>query len=774
MPSASTQYQALYQATVREAASGGSLLMGKLVEAARTALQTREAASRDLRERDALTMSIKHLRSWESELCKRYPLALLAAFDNPAVAKKVAPSAGGGLQFDQLELMDEVQVLTSVALARTQQVTMLAAEVSLAELNTLICSTLGLTAVRPESNPLRPEVYIKALKDVVEQTQVSAATQLDWLGAMSVTLGQELRKLYEHLSGKLRMEGVVAAGYKVVQAPSGGGVGRGVAQDANEPALAQPAQALAGAPDAAARMAPPPAESVRERSADDALLTLDKLRRLLAGELEPEQAPVNRVQNFAEQFARDFESGPHAMDVPATEFDATMPAALEALTEMKQVDRVVQNLEARRAAPAAPTADNSVAGVRQSLRRGAKGMAQALSLEVVTLMVDNIAHDSRLLPPVQELVRSLEPALLRLSLVDPRFFTDKQHPARVLLQEITHRSLAYVTVEAPGFDGFLRHLKLTLEPLVSADIQGAELFVEVLAQLQIAWMQADERKTQGRQEAVEVLKHAEARNLLAEKIAREIDAHPDASRVPAVVIDFLCGPWAQVVAQARIAGGAGSSVADKYQALISALLWSAHPDLARKNVSKLTRLVPLLLNTLRDGLESIRYPATKTSAFLEALMGLHQLAFRGVVPAPTDAAPSTGARARRLEGGDPWVAPEEAQASNFIELPDVPQQPAAADVDVPVDIALGDLPLGSWVELLVNDQWVRTQLTWASPHGTLFLFTSVFGTTQSMTRRSRDKLVEAGKLRVISGQVVEGALNAVAQIAMRNSVDTSL
>jgi hypothetical protein len=83
----------------------------------------------------------------------------------------------------------------------------------------------------------------------------------------------------------------------------------------------------------------------------------------------------------------------------------------------------------------------------------------------------------------------------------------------------------------------------------------------------------------------------------------------------------------------------------------------------------------------------------------------------------------------------------------------------------------GDLPLGTWVELLTGEQWVRTQLTWASPHATLFLFTSAYGTTQSMTRRSRDRLVQAGRLRMISTQaVMDVALNAVAQEAMRNSV----
>ena len=125
---------------------------------------------------------------------------------------------------------------------------------------------------------------------------------------------------------------------------------------------------------------------------------------------------------------------------------------------------------------------------------------------------------------------------------------------------------------------------------------------------------------------------------------------------------------------------------------------------------------------------------------------------------------------------DPWVAPEEARASNFVQIqeadePDKSLESASSSDVMPDD----DLPLGSWVELLVDGNWVRTQLTWASPHGTLYLFTSAVGTSQSMTRRSRDRLVAAGNLRVISGApVVDGALNAVAQIALRNSMDISL
>jgi hypothetical protein len=271
--------------------------------------------------------------------------------------------------------------------------------------------------------------------------------------------------------------------------------------------------------------------------------------------------------------------------------------------------------------PTAPGGDTSIEAIRAHLRSQADGLAQTLSLEVVSLMVDNIAHDERLLVPVQQLIRRMEPALLLLALADPRLFTNKLHPARVLVQEVANHSLAYASVEATGCAEFVDGVARAIAPLEHDAIEDAEPFEKVLHQLQGEWKQAERASARSREEAMQALQQAEQRNLLAEKIAREVASHPDAARVPAVVMDFLCGPWAQVVAQARIGGATAEGAADKYQALSSALLWSTDPELTRKNIAKLTRLVPLLLGNLREGLETIRYPATRTSVFLEALMG---------------------------------------------------------------------------------------------------------------------------------------------------------
>jgi hypothetical protein len=309
--------------------------MGKLVAAARTNLHTREAACRHLRERDALAQSAKQLRDWESKLCERYPKALLDAFANPEATKKVGMQSMADVAFDELELMDEVQVhqrhagthpAGRPAGGRSQ----------LAELNTLICSTLGLGAVNAERNPLRPQIYISALQAVVEQTQLPPATQLEWLGAMSTTLGQELRKCTA--VAPLRAQGVCSGLCGAVD-PSG---------RASVAVWLRPVQrSLSGSTQA---VAPSPARAgclsrarvwswIRATSewahgapADDTLLTLDKLRRLLAGELE-EPVALSAKERFAQQFARQFEMGDEPGDAPPTDFDATVPAALEALKE---------------------------------------------------------------------------------------------------------------------------------------------------------------------------------------------------------------------------------------------------------------------------------------------------------------------------------------------------------------------------------------------------------------------------------------------------------
>lgn len=649
-----------YQHIVRDVLAQARPLMERVAEATRMSLLTRQDQARTPGEHNAMHEARQQLSRLTSVMGERYPDALRKALDQEAAQNEEKPTRSlFTVHFDDLELMDEAQINDSVERARARQVLISAVEGPLADLDALVCAALGLARVQPEHNPLRPEVFLQALQTVVSQMQVTPQVRHDWMGPMAQALGTELRGLYLAQIDRFKLSGVQPVGYAMRQAdgqvvyvaPTEGGASPGFAAD-NDLSTAE--------------------------GHADSLLTLDRLRRLLLGEFSENPAPTSAPtptpsphsdESFADQFAREFDN-PNQLppiDPPATDFAATVPAAFEALQAMNQVGHMMERLGGQRthaSGGAGGTADGSPAATP---RKHSGGLGEALSMEVVALMVDNIARDGRLLWPVQQFIRALEPALIQLAVADPRFFSHKEHPARRLLQDITDRSLAFNSPEAPGFQSFMRSLMNIAGPLATATIDGPDDFEHVLQQLHARWAEKDQQRKQERQRAIEALQHAEKRHLLAARISRDLSLRPDFGKVPDEISRFLLGPWSQVMAQARLTDTTRSADPSRYEELVDALIWSTQPALTRANTGQLARLLPKLLPKLREGLASIDYPVARTEAVFELLMELHRQAFKpgprvATKPAAPPPEPQAVAQPAPLEDDDPWVAPSEARS----------------------------------------------------------------------------------------------------------------
>ena len=122
-----------------------------------------------------------------------------------------------------------------------------------------------------------------------------------------------------------------------------------------------------------------------------------------------------------------------------------------------------------------------------------------------------------------------------------------------------------------------------------------------------------------------------------------------------------------------------------------------------------------------------------------------------------------------------WMGEEEAAESGFLaddqpspDMPDLEEVPNPEDQQA---WSVQSLNTGSWVDLALGGVWVRAQLTWASPHRTLFMFISGGGMAHSMSKRTMDRLRGLGLIRLVSdGRVMDNALDAVAQAALRNDM----
>ncbi|MBC5765934.1 DUF1631 family protein [Ramlibacter albus] len=691
-------HQALYRACMKEAAAQGRSLMQRMLRRAAFEMPRIAEASRDVVERNLLAEAARLLVHHQGLLFEAFPQALLQEFAHALAGDH--RKAGGGVSFDTLEMMADDQVQESVEVVRTQQVVQAAVARQLDELNALMCVVQGHGTVQPHRNPLRPEVYVRALRSVTRQSPVPPSARRRWMLHLGEALGVELAGCYSELCALLRTQGVMPGN-------------------------------VAAAPSAAAGAGADP----------NTLLNVRELRRLLAGEFDPATPPPGA-----------------AAHIPQADFNLTMPAAFEALQEMRQVDQVMQRLRQRQAAQ--PQADGGVASLREGLRNEARTAGQQLGFEVVTLMVDNIAADARLLPPVQAAVRKLEPALLRLALVDPRFFSDKNHPARRLLQEMTQRSLAWTSVDAPGFREFVEPLLEAVGALLDARA-GAEPFEIALNSLNEVWGDSKGSDSGHRERAVRALLRAEQRNLVAERIVQQMRQRTDVAHAPLFVRQFVTGPWAQVIAQARLGDASGEQDPEGYVALVGDLA------LAATNRTRAARMLPAIAAKVRQGLTTIGFPAAQAEQFLAQLAD---------VPGLQEAE----AAQREETGVETWLAPAEAQQSNFLALQSVPQALGAVTQPGFIDTAPGaaetaltehGLLPGAWVDMFIGGAWGRWQLTWTSPHNTLFMFTHSSGRSQSMARRLVQKMLIAGALKLVSAQgVVDGALDAVADKALRNSL----
>jgi hypothetical protein len=768
---------------VHEAVAQSPALIVSLVDTAVVMFRARESAATDMRERIAQADHADALQRELATLKQRFPIALQAALHTalrPEAVRAPQPAVAGAnaLRFDHLELMDDHQMQGRIQAARMQQAATMKCERELGELDALVSSARGLPSIQADRNPFRPPTFSQALTEALAQTTATAEQQLEWLQVLGAHLGEALRKIYQVLIDLLRSQKVPAATYQMAAGAARSSVGAGAQHSA--------------------------ANGTVRRKAPAPQLTMNQLRGVLSGSVAP--AAATAAQHSASDPALQ------AVD------DGEVLDDLDALQAVMQQMGVATNVHARglAAQEAARLGPQAATDVQNPVDtpEPTPSTAQASTLpdddtiepnvahDVVRLLIDNLCNDQRLLPRVVAWVGALEAPLLALVTVDNQFFTDKNHPARRLIDHVTERSLGFASEDAEGFEAFFDPVERASVMLRPHAMPNAQPFVQAWAEMEQAWADQRTQALKLQQElAVQALLEVEQRNLLADKIALELTRRDDCRLAPIFVKQFLAGPWAQVLARARLSP-ALVVPAQQYMQVLDDLLWSVWPDHAQRNKPRLLRTIPAMLATLRAGLASVGSPEAANEAFFNQLMALHAAALKVVtgprteaLPVPS-AAPATAheaaAQEAALRDDDPmWLAPQEAKNSGFMHDSDaLPPSTLPADWDgqhgatVPQSLepqhdnetvdehtpVIEPPALNSWVELASEGQWVRAQLTWASPHGTLFMFTGAAGKPYSMTRRALDKMQARQTMRVIADSgLLGGAFDAVAQTALRNS-----
>ncbi len=812
-------------------------------------LQLAETQSMKVAERDEFGLAWRELLKHKDDWCARYPADLLKAFSSarpvaqdPRAVPRPAAAARPGADAGLFSLVDNAEVEEGIESSRLLQQILPAVSQPLAELDALMSSAQGLVNVNAEFNPVRPQVYAQTLREMMATAAADPAIHTLWVKHMAEPLGRELRRVYEKLINLLELAQVRAASYRVLPTPATVRASRPAPPGgAGAPLAPKPGGTASPSPVGIGYVSDEPVARVPSQYADlsnhdvkDALFqdflvrggsqtghgltpsyyaTIEEELRALKATPDSAPAPLQaraQPQRSSDE-GHDYQgtrSDPTRPLLPAGEVDAEEDHDVDTPESASRIIDVLSQLSSQVWGVYGRARERAL--VRTQLKKQATHVGQVLGMEVVRKLVNQVAQDPRLLLPVREAIVALEPSLLRLAMIDSRFFSDENHPGRRLMERVAQRSFKYNSEGSPGFQAFFSSVTEAFNALNALEISDARPFGEALGDLQAIWDAQDREEKSQRSNMRQTMQLAEERQSQADQIAFDMSMRADLDHVPGVVLDFLFGPWALVMAHARLTDTRRQIDPGGYGSLVSDLLWSVKPQVTLKRPAQLIEMIPRMLAKLHEGLASLGQDPRETEAFFSTMEKLHRpvLKLRRVRSrrdavesdaAPLDVAladapdmagllPATPEQRKAKAAGQPWLAPQELDDAGFEETlpsgpaelgddsdPDISVLPVADEADseaptetdaVSAEQLLGGLREGSWVDLHSKRRWLRAQLIWASNRGTLFMFVSHGGQPHSMTKRSCEKLIRQGLLRPVQTHgVVAQALDQLVREA---------
>jgi hypothetical protein len=781
-------------------------LLERLADDAIAGLQQAEKQGRDARERELLARAWWTLMQQRGPLAQQFPHRLEQAFHH-ADAEGQTSTLARLSDSSLLSLVDDSEINESLESARLIQSLMPVVEQSLSMVDARMSSLIGLETVHAEKNPLRPSVFVRTLRDLMAERESDAQIRNLWLQRMATPLGKALCQLYEQVARMLQEANVQEAGYRVrlvADTPSSQLSPLSTRSWLDDGSASAGEGQRGASADADGRTGEPLSLRMGDLAREHSPLQHEVMQAFLGDRQGGFDQPLDNA--FYEQVRRELTRVDAFARLPLQEPQELEREHLQR-RELPVVDRPVRELgigsqldAGRWGGWAAP---HERSRILLELKHQADKVSQAVGLDVVRKLVNQVAGDPLLLAPVREAVVALEPALLRLAMSEPRYFSREDHPARQLIEQVAQRSFRYNDEYASEFGVFLDSVRAQVQELNASGSSDPAPFARALSALHETWSAADQDEQNHKLRQLQALRFAEARQELADQIAWEISNRPDVYNAPGVVLDFLYGSWSLVIASAQLSRPDAGPDPCGYRKVISHLLWSTHREVTLRQPRLLFEVVPAMLQTLRKGLQELGQTPQETQSFFDALLKLHEpvlklrrlrvradgatsdpvpLEQEGDPVSPDLLAPASADQQKPRSPEQPWIGVRERMSAGFDDTgpleDEAPEEhlSGAQDPQAPAGstdpaLQLATLHTGDWVDLFSGGQWLRAELVWASSKASLFMFTSRGGRAHTMTRRSCEKLLVKRWLRpVVTRPVVSRALQGVTQASAAEPV----
>ena len=224
------------------------------------------------------------------------------------------------------------------------------------------------------------------------------------------------------------------------------------------------------------------------------------------------------------------------------------------------------------------------------------------TINLVALFFDKVLEDENLPIAVQSLICRLQIPILKLALQDGTFLTDKNHPARRLINTITKVGLSLDDSKPVEKDPLFKKLVEGVHTINKQYKLDTGIFEEVQLELEkhvekeVKKSNVVEKRTTQTEEGKIKVKHARgfAQAALYEKM-KETPLHPKIS-------EFLTNTWLQVLVITYLKDGKEGSNWVENEQLITDMIWLCQPHQDERSLARAQRMKPDIFARIEKGL----------------------------------------------------------------------------------------------------------------------------------------------------------------------------
>lgn len=618
---------------------------------------------------------------------------------------ETAPAAAPAPQASSLALVEDESLELNLAIASMSAKAENRHARDIYALEQRFAVLAGGTKIDASNNPLAPRKICENFVSSIGEMEVQLTIRLTVLKLFDKMVIEALGEVYDECNKHLTAAGVLPQlSYgSIMRAPPGQqrrSMGSGEAQRVPSGDLGNETEAGAASP-AQQTLAP---DQVNDLAAN----LFDKIQGLFAA----------RHRGVPSGGAM---SGGERSDVPV--FSA--PDLLNALSLLQMQSASMAGMGLALSTDTTPVlVKRELLGELQRLGSGTDkhrvASADEDTIDLVGMLFEFILQDRNLPAEMQALLARMQIPYLKCALLDKALFQKKEHPARLLLDELAQAGLSW-SEEADKDGRVLAKVRSVVETLLKDFDDDVDIFDHLLADFREFSQSIRKRAEVAELRAAEAARGRERLQAARKTAAREVLARIEGKALPEVIRHLLTRPWANVLVLTILRQGEGSHAWKSALRVADELVWAAQPKQSDQERNRLRALIPEMEKALRQSLAMVAYHENDVRTLIGDLNAFYALQLEPgkVVPEapatpPVQAADGAGAESSEESFVEEIAAQPEADEGAAAEVEQIE--------DEHYEVAKG-LKVGVWIEFRpAAGRAERAKLSWISPISSKYLF----------------------------------------------------